>query len=250
MRWKIKEATSMISEQTSEDTTISNQRNLALLGLILVAIAPSVSVITGFAFKAGILAIFVFIITKVWIFGLPAFWYLRIEKGEKSLSLPENGGWKVSTLLGIGMLIVIFIAYFSIGDKLLRADELTEILDTVGLTVAWRFALAIIFWVFINSVLEEYVFRWFITSKIEQLIGGVWIPIFLSAGIFTIHHTIALAFFIDPLGNFIASLGVFIGGAIFSWLYMRYRSIWVAWVAHAIADIAIFIIAWNMVIGF
>ncbi len=240
----------MISEQTSEDTTISNQRNLALLGLILVAIAPSVSVITGFAFKAGILAIFVFIITKVWIFGLPAFWYLRIEKGEKSLSLPVNGGWKVSTLLGIGMLIVIFIAYFSIGDKLLRADELTEILDTVGLTVAWRFALAIIFWVFINSVLEEYVFRWFITSKIEQLIGGVWIPIFLSAGIFTIHHTIALAFFIDPLGNFIASLGVFIGGAIFSWLYMRYRSIWVAWVAHAIADIAIFIIAWNMVIGF
>ncbi len=240
----------MISEQTSEDTTISNQRNLALLGLILVAIAPSVSVITGFAFKAGILAIFVFIITKVWIFGLPAFWYLRIEKGEKSLSLPENGGWKVSTLLGIGMLIVIFIAYFSIGDKLLRADELTEILDSVGLTVAWKFALAIIFWVFINSVLEEYVFRWFITSKIEQLIGGVWIPIFLSAGIFTIHHTIALAFFIDPLGNFIASLGVFIGGAIFSWLYMTYRSIWVAWVAHAIADVAIFIIGWNMVIGF
>ena len=240
----------MISEQKSEDTNISNQRNLALLGLILVAIAPSVSVITGFAFKAGILAIFVFIFTKVWIFGLPAFWYLRIEKGEKSLSLPENGGWKVSTLLGVGMLIVIFIAYFSIGDKLLRADELTEILDGVGLTVAWKFALAIIFWVFINSVLEEYVFRWFITSKIEQLIGGVWIPIFLSAGIFTIHHTIALAFFIDPLGNFIASLGVFIGGAIFSWLYMTYRSIWVAWVAHAIADIAIFIIGWNMVIGF
>ena len=240
----------MISEQKSEDTTVSNQRNLALLGLILVAIAPSISVITGFAFKAGLLAIFVFIFTKVWIFGLPAFWYLRIEKGEKSLSWPENGGWKVSTLLGIGMLIVIFIAYFSIGDKVLRADELTEILDSVGLTVAWKFALAIIFWVFINSVLEEYVFRWFITSKIEQLIGGVWIPIFLSAGIFTVHHTIALAFFIDPLGNFIASLGVFIGGAIFSWLYMRYRSIWVAWVAHAIADVAIFIIGWNMVIGF
>ena len=240
----------MISEQKSEDTTVSNQRNLALLGLILVAIAPSISVITGFAFKAGLLAIFVFIFTKVWIFGLPAFWYLRIEKGEKSLSWPENGGWKVSTLLGIGMLIVIFIAYFSIGDKLLRADELTEILDSVGLTVAWKFALAIIFWVFINSVLEEYVFRWFITSKSEQIIGGVWIPIFLSSGIFTVHHTIALAFFIDPLGNFIASLGVFIGGAIFSWLYMRYRSIWVAWVAHAIADVAIFIIGWNMVIGF
>ena len=240
----------MVFEGKVEDIDDSNQNSLALIGLILVAIAPSISVITGFALKAGLLAIIVFIFTKMWVFGLPAFWYLYIEKGEKSLSLPKNGGWKVSTLLGIGMLIVIFIAYFLLGEKLLKADELIEILDTVGLTVAWKFALAILFWVFINSVLEEYVFRWFITSKIEQLVGGVWIPIFLSAGIFTIHHTIALAYFIDPLGNLLASLGVFIGGAIFSWLYMTYRSIWIAWIAHAIADIAIFIIGWKMVIGF
>jgi len=240
----------MVFEGKVEDIDDSNQNSLALIGLILVAIAPSISVITGFALKAGLLAIIVFIFTKMWVFGLPAFWYLYIEKGEKSLSLPKNGGWKVSTLLGIGMLIVIFIAYFLLGEKLLKADELIEILDTVGLTVAWKFALAILFWVFINSVLEEYVFRWFITSKIEQLVGGVWIPIFLSAGIFTIHHTIALAYFIDPLGNLLASLGVFIGGAIFSWLYMTYRSIWIAWIAHAIADVAIFIIGWKMVIGF
>jgi len=240
----------MVFEGKVEDIDDSNQNSLALIGLILVAIAPSISVITGFALKAGLLAIIVFIFTKMWVFGLPAFWYLYIEKGEKSLSLPKNGGWKVSTFLGIGMLIVIFIAYFLLGEKLLKADELIEILDSVGLTVAWKFALAILFWVFINSVLEEYVFRWFITSKIEQLVGGVWIPIFLSAGIFTIHHTIALAYFIDPLGNLLASLGVFIGGAIFSWLYMTYRSIWIAWIAHAIADVAIFIIGWKMVIGF
>ena len=240
----------MVLVEESEVSEVSQSKNLALIGLILVAIAPSISVITGFAFKAGLLAIFVFIFTKIWIFGLPAFWYLIIEKGEKSLSLPKNGGWTVSLLLGFGMLLVIFIAYFLLGDKLLKADDLIEILDTVGLTVAWKFALAIFFWVFINSVLEEYVFRWFITSKIEQLVGGVWTPIFLSAGIFTIHHTIALAYFIDPLGNFIASLGVFIGGAIFSWLYMKYRSIWIAWIAHAIADVAIFVIGWKMVIGF
>ncbi len=155
----------MVFEGKVEDIDDSNQNSLALIGLILVAIAPSISVITGFALKAGLLAIIVFIFTKMWVFGLPAFWYLYIEKGEKSLSLPKNGGWKVSTLLGIGMLIVIFIAYFLLGEKLLKADELIEILDTVGLTVAWKFALAILFWVFINSVLEEYVFRWFITSK-------------------------------------------------------------------------------------
>ena len=148
------------------------------------------------------------------------------------------------------MAVVIMLAYFFIGDSLLSEDDLKEILEPFGLTTPWKLMLAIVFWVFINSVLEEYVFRWFITSKIEQLVSGKWLPIFLSAVVFTLHHTIALSFFIDPFGNFLASIGVFTGGVIFSWLYVEYRSVWVAWVAHAIADVAVFAIAWQMLVGF
>ena len=196
--------------------TTLKQKQLALIGLVLVAIAPTVSVVTGFALKAGIIGAFVFIFTKLWMFGLPAYWYLKVEGGERSFSIPQNGGWKVSTLLGIGMIVVIGVAYFFLGDLMLRGDDLHEILEPFGLTVPWKLAIGILFWIFINSVLEEYVFRWFITSKLEQLVGGKWLPILLSAGIFTLHHTIALAFFIDPLGNALASLGVFIGGIIFT----------------------------------
>ena len=106
----------------------------------------------------------------------------------------------VSTLLGIGMAIVIGIAYFLLGDLVIRSEDLADILEPFGLTVPWKLAIGILFWIFINSVLEEYVFRWFITSKLETLVGGKWRPILLSAAIFTLHHTIALAFFIDPLG--------------------------------------------------
>lgn len=234
----------------SQSHDSSQQKNLALLGLILVGIAPTVSVVTGFAFKAGVLAIVVFIFTKVWIFGLPAFWHLRIDKNVFSRSPALNGGWAVSAGLGIVMAVVIMLAYVLLGDTLVSDEDLIEILDPFGLTTPWKLMLAILFWVFINSVLEEFVFRWFITSKIEQLVSGKWLPILLSAGVFTLHHTIALAFFIDPLGNFLASLGVFIGGVIFSWIYIEYRSIWVAWIAHAIADVAVFAIAWQMVVGF
>ena len=227
-----------------------NEKRLALIGLALVGIAPTVSVVTGFALKAGMIAAVVFVLTKMWMFGLPAYWYTKVEGGERSYSMPEHGGWMVSTLLGIGMAVVIAIAYFILGDMVLRSEDLYEILDPFGLTVPWKLALGILFWIFINSVLEEYVFRWFITSKLEQLVGGKWLPIHLSAAIFTLHHTIALAFFIDPLGNALASLGVFIGGVIFSWIYVQYRSVWVAWVAHAIADVAIFAIAWHMIVGF
>ena len=87
--------------------TTLKQKQLALIGLVLVAIAPTISVGTGFALKAGIIGAFVFIFTKLWMFGLPAYWYLKVEGGERSFSIPQNGGWKVSTLLGIGMIVLI-----------------------------------------------------------------------------------------------------------------------------------------------
>ena len=50
-----------------ESTEVDASRNLAILGLILVSIAPSISVLTGFVFKAGVLAIIVFILRSKFI---------------------------------------------------------------------------------------------------------------------------------------------------------------------------------------
>jgi membrane protease YdiL (CAAX protease family) len=226
----------------------AKDKQLALLALMLVGIAPTISILTGFALKAGIIAVIVFIILKIWIFVLPSFWHLKIDQQQISWSKPENGGFMVATGLGLGMVVVIVAAYLLLGN-LMDEEMLFLLLEPVGLTVAWKLGLAILFWVFINSVLEEYVFRWFITSKAEMLLSGKWKPIFLSAAIFTLHHTIALSFFISPLGTLIGSFGVFVGGSIFSWVYVTYRSVWVAWITHALADVAIFAIAWHLVIG-
>ena len=229
-------------------TSFTKDKQLALLALVLVGIAPTISILTGFALKAGIIAVIVFIILKIWIFALPSFWYLKIDQQQISWSKPENGGFMVATGLGLGMVVAIVAAYLLLGD-LMDEEMLYLLLEPVGLTVAWKLGLAILFWVFINSVLEEYVFRWFITSKAEMLLTGKWKPIFLSAAIFTLHHTIALSFFISPLGTLIGSFGVFVGGSIFSWVYVTYRSVWVAWITHALADVAIFAIAWHLIIG-
>jgi membrane protease YdiL (CAAX protease family) len=239
-----------MEEQGARHQHIDANRRLALIGLCLVAIAPTVSIVTGFVFKAGMLAVVVFAITKMWMFGLPAYWHLKVEKGAFSWSKPAQGGWLVSLGLGVGMAGAVLGAYLLLGDLMIDQPTLYALVEPVGLTTASQLAGAILFWVFINSVLEEYVFRWFITSRIEQLTGSKWNAVFLSAGIFTFHHSIALMMFISPLGTFIASLGVFIGGAIFSWIYLQYRSIWVAWIAHACADVAVFGIAWHLIIGF
>ena len=70
----------------------------------------------------------------------------------------------VATGLGLGMVVTIVTTYFLLGE-LVDKEMLYLLLEPVGLTVAWKLGLAILFWVFINSILEEYVFRWFITSK-------------------------------------------------------------------------------------
>jgi len=47
----------------------------------------------------------------------------------------------------------------------------------------------------------------------------------------------------------LAALGVFIGGATWSWLYLRYRNIYAAYVSHVFADVIIFLIGYLLIFG-
>ena len=69
----------------------------------------------------------------------------------------------------------------------------------------------------------------------------------VSALLFTIHHVIALMAFFDWRVTILASLGVFIGSAMWSWLYLRYRNLWTAYVCHVFADVGIFVIGWMLI---
>ena len=100
----------------------------------------------------------------------------------------------------------------------------------------------------VNSLLEEYVWRWFVFRKLELLTPG-WIAVILAGLCFTVHHVFALAAWVPAPVNALASLGVFIGGTTWSWLYLKYRSIWPGFVSHVFADVAIFIMGWQLIFG-
>ncbi len=42
---------------------------------------------------------------------------------------------------------------------------------------------------------------------------------------------------------------VFIGGATWSWIYLRWRNIYAAYVSHVFADLAVFGVGWWLVFG-
>ena len=129
-------------------------------------------------------------------------------------------------------------------DPAMLRGEVVE----MGLASPLAFILGALYWITVNSVVEEYVFRWFIQSRCENLWSRP-VAIGVSAAIFTTHHVVALATFFEPSLTALASAGVFIGGATWSWMYSRYRSIWPGWIAHAFADVAVFACGYYLVFG-
>tara|TARA_Y100001978_G_scaffold74420_1_gene66683 strand:+ start:130 stop:810 length:681 start_codon:yes stop_codon:yes gene_type:complete len=216
------------------------ERKRALIALFLVGLAPTVSIFISFGTDGGIISQIAYVLSKLWLVVVPLIWYLKIDKGQLSLSKPKQGGYSVAVGLGSGMSALILLTWFMLGDKI-DGSLLRDAVEPVGLLDVRLYIGGVIYWTVFNSLLEEYVFRWFLVVKSEALVGTGAPAILLSAFMFVIHHTFALLFFGFPWwANLLASVSLFIGGAIFSWLYIRYRSVWMPYIAHAICDIAVF----------
>jgi hypothetical protein len=133
------------------------------------------------------------------------------------------------------------------GNTLIDAAAKTKI-DELGITSLWAFLLFATVMSLCNSLMEEYVWRWFVFSKFKVLVG-VWPAIFLSALFFTLHHVVILWNFGSIELVIIGSLGLCIGGIVWGWLYQKYNSIWPGWICHVAADTAIMWITWTIITG-
>jgi hypothetical protein len=118
----------------------------------------------------------------------------------------------------------------------------------MGLSTPRAYLLGALGWIFANSLMEEFVYRWFVLDQCERIMRPL--PAVLSsAAVFTAHHVVALSTYLPRHLTALASLGVFLGGVLWALLYSRYRSIWPAWVSHVLADIAIFAVGWAALFG-
>ena len=230
---------------------MEEERRRAWIAILLIAPIPSLNLLFSQYSGDGSLAQAVFVLSKVWLLALPLWWYLKLEGNPISWSLPTQGGWGVAAALGLGMGGMILAAWFIIGVRVIDVEEIRTTWGMFGMT-DWRILLmACLYWIFLNSVLEEFVFRWFITTRAETVFGdsGVVKPILLSATVFTIHHIVILAFSVIWWVIVLGTTAIFVSGLLFSWLYLRYRSVWIVWLCHAIADIGLFIVIAIIMLG-
>jgi membrane protease YdiL (CAAX protease family) len=222
-----------------------SERRAALLALVLVGLAPTASIFLSFGTGEGLLGKAAWLASKAWMLGLPLWWHLRVDRQALSWSPVRHGGLGTGFLIGAVFSLVMVLAWVFIGRSRLDVDTFRASLEPFGLTDPTTYLAAAVFWTVGNSVLEEYVFRWFLVEKGEVLFGPGWLTIVASAGIFVLHHFFALWFLgFSISANLLACLGLFVGGAAFSWLYVRYRSIWVPYITHAMCDVVVFAVGY------
>jgi len=195
---------------------------------------------------------------KVWLFGFPLVWLLLVERIKPRLPRWSWHGMGAGFITGGAILAIIIGGWELVGNRLVDVTVFQEGMAKVGLDTPLKylgFAAAV---TFINALLEEYVWRWFVYTKWFELLNGlkrpaksIAIPVAVAlAGVcFVLHHSLAMHVYFGWQANALASLGIFIGGVTWSVLYLKTKNIYAAYVSHVFADVALFYVGYQVAFG-
>ena len=228
-----------------------DEKKKALLALLLLVPLPTIGTVASMMWPATQgtpLGQGLYFFSKIWILLVPLWWLFRVERAKPGLSPMKQGGLGFGLISGLvvgGSILLVFVWF---GHHLIDGASVAQTAQTNGLDDPTRYIGLAVYLSLVNSLLEEFVWRWFVFRRCETL-WGAKVGVFASAFLFTVHHIFALAAQSDARMTVLGSLGVFTGGLIWSWAYARYRSVWPGYVSHVLVDIAIMLIGWMLIFG-
>lgn len=189
---------------------------------------------------------------KVVQFALPLAFALLWERRLPRPSRPRING----VALGLGFGLVVAAGILTLYFGLLRhspylahtAAAVLAVLRNFGFDSLPRFLILAAYLAVVNSLFEEYYYRWFLFGRLRAFVS-LPAAIVLSALAFAAHHVILLTVYFPGLfWTAVAplSLAVAAGGATWAWLYARTGSLYAPWVSHAVIDLAVLAVGWDL----
>lgn len=230
----------------------------AALALALLVPAPTIGVLCAmFLFADTWYGQAIYYTSKTWLLAFPILWLLFVERGRLQLPKLKWHGMPAGILSGLATLAVIIGAWELFAHNMVDVSVFQEKMTEIGLSTPLKYLAFAATLTFINALLEEYVWRWFVYSKWFEALNGlspvkaVALPgaIVLAGLCFMLHHTIAMSLYFDWQINALASLGVFTGGVLWSVIYLRTKNIYAGYVSHIFADIALFYVGYQVAFG-
>ncbi len=217
-----------------------------ILPLLILVISASGGITIALYIAPGTIGNIIFSISKVILLLLPVLWFIYIDYGKINLFLPKKSELLVGSISGLLVFTTIISVYNFVGNNWIDITDVRLKAKEVGINSPTIYLFGVIYWSFFNSLIEEYIWRWFVYIKCEQLTSQK-IAVFLSAIFFTLHHIIALTAYTPDIRMVIlGSLGVFTGGVIWSFSYLKFRSLWSGYISHILADLAMAFIGWQL----
>ncbi len=206
-----------------------------LLSVVLCALTMSLVdgiLQPGYAAKSAI---------KIVLFLLIPMGYFLLFRQEwpqfKALFYPRKRDLAVATGLGLGVYGLIFVGYYLLQDCL-NIDAIALRLTADGGVSRNNFLWVALYISFINSLLEEFLFRGFAFITLKQQLSSP-VAYFFSAVTFAGYH---FGMFIGT-GNvyiwFLALSALTIAGYVLNFLNEKSGNIYVSWLVHMFANFGI-----------
>ena len=129
---------------------------------------------------------------KLWILLLPLAWHIWVDKQPVVVSRPTGAGMVPAVLLGAVILAVMLAVFYGYAWQRIPLDKVSAKAARMHIDTPLGFAVLFSFLVLLNSLLEEYVWRWFVFRQCERMMPA-HAAIAASALMFTLHHVIAIA---------------------------------------------------------
>ena len=221
--------------------------------LLVVAIAPSIGAVSALWLWPGSIGGGIYVACKCILYGIPAVVAWKSVDGRSVLQGIKRGLAPVPLAFALGSAVlfggVVLLAWNLYFRESLDLSNLKAVVAESGLDRPAAYLLMALWLSTGNALLEEFVFRWFVDSRLRLLGTPIVAAIALSGFIFTAHHILVLAAYFPVGPTIIFSMGIFIGGVCWSLALRRWHSLMPGWISHAFVDMAVFLVGWQMLFG-
>lgn len=220
-----------------------------VLGILLVVGAAVAGVWFALFAAPGPFGRVAYGVSKAVMLVVPLAWLLVREHGSLTLlSRPTRRGWQVGFLSGGAIAAALIAGYYLFGDAVVDRARVGANADVAGYGDPTVFALLALYLIAINPALEEFAWRWFVQTRLYRFMPVV-AALPACAGLFTLHHIIVLSAQTGGASVLVGSVAVFAVGLLWSWMYWKYDSLWPGYVSHALVDVALVVVAWDLIFG-
>lgn len=231
------------------DRQIDRTRRRAILALAAIVPATSIGAIASTFIAPGTVGQTIAVGCGIWMLCFPIYWQKFVERQPIDFKLTQtNTNLWIGIILGLGMFGLIIGSYYTVGRFWLDTTDIRARVAKMQMNVPLMIFGFGAFQTFINSLIEEYVWRWFVYQKCEILVGKK-VAVWLSAVFFTLHHLILLVAYTNNLSLIaVGAIAVLLAGAIWARCFAITRSLLPIYISHLAADLALVLVSWQVLL--